>query len=123
MTMTDYSTNLPEYVLEQIKLVPNELSHDDGVGLWQIVSLGKNNLGLSEQALVDFTRGCVAALLDAGAIPIVSRGKGKWRPENKYGVQKAEIIENITKEWFVNRRDPPQPWDVWFGLPSNLDLN
>ncbi|WYX25629.1 hypothetical protein WJ969_07865 [Achromobacter xylosoxidans] len=54
---------------EWIARVPNELGVD-AVGLWQIIPVGADHFGLSGAELEDFSRRCIVALLEKGAVPV-----------------------------------------------------
>lgn len=53
---------------EWIRRVPDELEVD-GVGLWQIIPVGRDSFGLSGEPLVEFTQRCILAFLSRGARP------------------------------------------------------
>ncbi|AGK58099.1 integron gene cassette protein [Hyphomicrobium denitrificans 1NES1] len=56
-----------ETLSEVISQYPGELDLD-AVGIWQIVPGGRANFGLSGNALTDYVRRAILALLDAGAV-------------------------------------------------------
>jgi hypothetical protein len=87
------------------------------VGLWQIVSSGRNGFGLSGNDLDDYVRLNLLALFAKGAKPI----KGAmdnihiWTLVD-YGNDAEEMINSIIVEWHRLGRDP-DAGDVWFALP------
>ena len=101
---------------EWIEKVPGELSVD-AVGLWQIISFGRDGFSLSGNELVDYVRRNLAALFAKGARPVIGATDNIhiWMPVN-YGGSAEEMIDNIINEWIRCGRDPD--WgDVWFALP------
>jgi hypothetical protein len=106
-------------VEEWIEKIPGELPVD-AVGLWQIVSFGRERFELSGEELVDAVRRSIAALLAKGAVPVVGTMDGIyiWTPV-KYGDSADEITEAIITEWRNSGRDP-DGGDVWFALPHIL---
>lgn len=103
-------------VQEWISKVPGELPVD-AVGLWQIVSSGREGFGLSGDALVDFVSRCLTGLLNAGAKPVIGATDNEhiWMLVD-YGDKPETIIETIIREWHNAGRDP-DGGDVWFALP------
>jgi hypothetical protein len=106
-------------VEEWIEKIPGELPID-AVGLWQIVSFGREGFELSGEELVDAVRRSVAALLAKGAVPVVGAMDGirVWTPV-KYGDTADETTEAIIIEWRNSGRDP-DVGDVWFAVPHIL---
>jgi hypothetical protein len=105
---------------EWIEKLPGEL-RVDAVGLWQIVSFGREGFGLSGEELIAVVRESIAALLAKGALPVVGAMDGihVWTPVN-YGNTVGEISEAIVAEWRTSGRDP-DGGDVWFALPHILE--
>src|SRR6266849_5842529 len=105
---------------EWIEKIPGELPID-AVGLWQIVSFGREGFELSGEELVDAVRRSITALLAKGAVPVVGARDGihVWTPV-KYGDTADETIEAIITEWRNLGRDP-DGGDVWFALPHILE--
>lgn len=104
-----------------ISMIPGELSID-AVGLWQIVPIGRDGFGLSGQALTDFVRRGISALLDAGAVPVRHQsGSGyDWTPEKQYGQSAAQITDAVVREWLAMPDDPLALCGegVWFAKPD-----
>ena len=102
---------------ERIALVPGELQID-AVGLWQIVSFGRQGFDLSGEVLADYLRRNILALLDNGAKPVVAvanaiHGRG-WLPVD-YGNTPDQIANAIIQEWLEEELEPN--FRVWFALP------
>ncbi len=113
----DYGTTLSEWIV----LIPGELPVD-AVGLWQVVPAGRDGFGLEGDALVDFVRRAIHALLDAGAVP-VRGGKGtgyEWLAQKQYGTTRDEITEAVIQEWLALPDDPLVlcGQGVWFARPD-----
>jgi hypothetical protein len=101
--------------------IPDELPYD-AVGLWQIVPEGRSRFHLTGSDLVDFVRGGIHALLDAGAVPVrFGGGTGfNWVAQKQYGTEKVEITEAVIKEWLALPVDPVVLFSqaVWFARPD-----
>lgn len=110
-----------ETLSEVISQYPGELDRD-AVGIWQIVPGGKVDFGFSGDALVNYVRRAVHALLDAGAVPVkhIARSGYEWTWQEQYGTMRDEITEAIIQEWL------PVPYDSyamiehcpWFARPN-----
>ena len=97
-----YGTTLADWIAS----VPGELSID-AVGLWQIVPAGRDGFGLNGDALVDYVRQNIHALLEAGAVPVMgSKGEHEWIAQHRYGVTNAEIADAIIMQWLSVPDDP-----------------
>jgi hypothetical protein len=101
---------------ERIKKVPAELLVD-AVGLWQIVSFGREGFGLSGDKLVDYVRQHLFALFAKGAKPVQGALDGIhiWMLVN-YGETPEEMADAIITEW-RNSGNDPDVGSVWFALP------
>ena len=101
---------------EWISTLPGELPVD-AVGLWQIVSFGREGFGLSGEELEDLVRRGIKELFAKGAKPVVGAMDGihVWTTVD-YGNNVASVSEAIIEEWRNSRRDP-DAGDVWFALP------
>ncbi len=93
----------------------------DAVGLWQIVSFGREGFNLSSDALPDYVRRHVLALLARGAGPVVAKetGKSGWKLVH-YGNDSSETAEAIIKEW-LEEGAKSDAGGVWFALPHIYD--
>jgi hypothetical protein len=60
---------------ERLSQVPNELAID-AIGLWQIVSFGRQGFDLSGEPLTDYVRRHILALLGKGAKPVIGARDG-----------------------------------------------
>ena len=89
-----------ETLSEAISQYPGELDLD-AVGIWQIVPDGRVAFGLSGEALADYVRRAIYALLDAGAVPVRHiPGSGfNWTRQTQYGSSREAIAEAIITEW------------------------
>lgn len=98
---------------EYVARVPAELAVD-AVGLWQVISFGRQGFGLSGEPLVNLVRLCILELLSKGAKPVIGARDGLhfWKVVN-YGERPEEIADGIIKEWQITGRDP-DPGGVWF---------
>jgi hypothetical protein len=107
-----YGCTIDEYV----EKVPNELPVD-AVGLWQIVSFGRQGFGLSGDELTDFVRRCLSGIFARGAKPVQGALDGihVWTLV-PYGDRPAETIQAIVEEWKASGHDP-DPGGIWFALP------
>jgi hypothetical protein len=103
-------------VEEWIEKVPGELAVD-AVGLWQIVSTGREGFGLSAGELVDYVRRNLLALSAKGAKPVQGALDNVhiWTLVD-YGDTAEEMADAIINEWLNSGRDP-DVGDVWFALP------
>jgi hypothetical protein len=101
---------------EWIEKIPNELEMD-AVGFWQIVPVGKDNFDLEGDALKDFARRSIVALIKRGAIPVrPSCEKDKfWEAQFQYGILPEEIADSIIVEWLSSGEDPNED-GLWFAL-------
>jgi hypothetical protein len=105
---------------EWIARVPAELEID-AVGLWQVVSFGREGFGLSDEPLTDYVRRSILALLAKGAKPVrgVTIGSRGWRVVD-YGEKPEDIADAIIREWRLAGQDPTHG-DLWFALPHIYD--
>jgi hypothetical protein len=105
---------------EWISTLPGELAVD-AVGLWQIVSFGREGFGLSGDRLTDFVRRGIEALFVKGATPVVGAMNGihLWTTVD-YGDSSDVASKAIIAEWQSSGRDP-DVGDVWFALPHIFD--
>ena len=103
-------------VEEWISKLPGELPLD-AVGLWQIVSFGREGFELSGEELVDVVRRGIKELLARGAKPVVGAMDGVhvWTTVT-CGNNVESMSEAIIEEWRNSGRDP-DGGDVWFALP------
>ena len=98
---------------EWVARVPNELEVD-AVGLWQIIPVGIDYFGLSDNALEDFSRRCITALLQRGAVPVRPAPAPKyWEPETAYRGTHEEIANQIINEWKAGKLIPDHD-GLWF---------
>ncbi|CCB65614.1 MULTISPECIES: hypothetical protein [unclassified Hyphomicrobium] len=110
-----------ETLSEVIAQHPNELPYD-AVALMHIVPTGRVNFGLTGDALTDYVRRSVRALLEAGAVPVTHiPGNGyEFTYETKYGSTIDEITEGVVKEWLTLPDDPLvlAGEGAWFARPD-----
>jgi hypothetical protein len=101
---------------EWISTLPGELPVD-AVGLWQIVSFGREGFGLSGDELVNFVRRGIEELFAKGAKPVLGAMDGVhvWTTVD-YGSTSESMSRAIIAEWRNLGRDPDEG-DVWFALP------
>ncbi len=101
---------------EWIERTPNELEFD-AVGFWQLVATGRDSFGLEGNALKDFAKRSIIALLKKGAVPVrPSEDEGKlWEEQAQYGNGLEEVAHNIIREWESSRVDPDYD-GIWFAL-------
>jgi hypothetical protein len=98
---------------EWISRIPNELEVD-AVGLWQIIPVGIDSFGLSDEALEDFAYRCIVALLQRGAIPVRSvSGVSGWVPEATYQGSHEEVANKIINDWKSHKLVPDHD-GLWF---------
>ncbi|MGE8453751.1 MAG: hypothetical protein ACN6OP_24715 [Pseudomonadales bacterium] len=103
---------------EWITRLPNELDVD-AVGLWQIIPVGIDSFGLSGDGLDEFTRRCIMALLQRGAVPARAvSGVAGWVPDVAYRGSHEEIANQIVNEWKVHDLVPDHD-GLWFSLPHD----
>jgi hypothetical protein len=117
--MTEKHHKLYKWTVDEwIAAVPNELSRD-AIGLWHIVSTGRNGFGLSGAELVDYVRRNLLALFANGAKPVIG-GIDKeylWGRVGKYGDDPQQMADAIIDEWLTSGHDP-DAGDVWFATPN-----
>lgn len=103
---------------ECIALMPTTLN-DLPIGMWQIVDDGRRGFGLEGEALTDFVRRSIYALIDAGAKPVAGGNKpNQWELQVQYGSNRWEIAQAVIDEWLRQGTPTPEPWTgLWFGLP------
>lgn len=101
---------------EWIERTPNELEVD-AVGMWQIVPVGEDSFGLRGEALKDFVRRSVVALVKRGAKPVrpSSQKRLVWEKQIQYGNAPDEIAENVINEWISSGEEPNHD-GLWFAL-------
>ncbi len=102
---------------EWIARIPGELAVD-AVGLWQVVSIGRQGFDLSGEALTEHVRRAMLALLAEGAKPVIGvanavHGRG-WLPVD-YGSTPDEVADAIITEWLDEKEEAS--FRVWFALP------
>jgi hypothetical protein len=106
-----------------IEAIPHELPLD-AVGMWQFVPAGRRGFGLEGEALVAFVRRAIAALLERGAVPVVSGADEGyfWLPQPQYGSSPAEIVENVVREWIARGLPDCDVGGLWFALPEDVGV-
>jgi hypothetical protein len=101
---------------EQLEETCNVLEID-GMGLWHIVSFGREGFGLSGDALVDYVRRHLWALLRKGATPVMMDDPPYyWKPKH-YGSTDQETVDAVIQEWLSSGHDPDEG-GIWFALPK-----
>lgn len=101
-------------ISEWISRVPNELPFD-AVGLWQLVSVGRDSFDLSGDELYNFVQKGIIALLSAGAVPVRSSSMPDvlWEEQFNYGSDVENIAINVIDEWMRSGVDPDHD-GLWF---------
>ena len=101
-----------------IARTPSTLN-DLPVGMWKIVNDGRQDFGLEGEALTDFVRRSIYALIDAGAKPVAGGNKpNQWELQVQYGGNRWTITQAVVAEWLQQGAPTPKPWTgLWFGLP------
>jgi hypothetical protein len=109
-----YGGSMSEYIAS----LPSTLN-DLPVGMAHIIDAGRKGFGLDGEALTDFVRRCIYALIDAGAKPVAGGNKpNQWNLQVQYGSNRWEITQAVVAEWLRQGAPTPEPWTgVWFGLP------
>ncbi len=107
-----------ETIEERLLKIPNELEID-AVGLWQIISFGREGFGLTGAELVEYARLNILALLNRGAKPVIAdfAGENDWKIKEGYGQTREEIAQAIISEWLISGKDP-DVGGLWFALPE-----
>lgn len=92
----------------------------DAVGLWQLVTAGRNIYNLSSGELVSFVRKGIVSLVDAGALPVSSDKFGRyyWNVDGRYGGEKNAIADNVVREWLSTNNEDDMLWSLWFATPE-----
>jgi hypothetical protein len=105
-------------ISEWIERTPNELEAD-AVGLWQVVRVGRESFLLDEDALNNFVRRSVVALVGRGGMPVrPSAQEGVfWEAQEHYGSTPEEIADAVVAEWHRSGVDPDED-GLWFALVS-----
>jgi len=103
---------------EWIAAGPAELARD-AIGLWQIVSFGRQGFGLSGPELIDFVRRNLLEMFAKGAKPVTGDVKKvyHWVRLTKYGDDPGKMADAIIDEWQASGRDPDYG-GVWFATPN-----
>jgi hypothetical protein len=103
---------------EYIAALPSTLN-DLPVGMSEIVESSRKGFGLEGEALTDFVRRCIYALIDAGAKPVAGGNKpNQWNLQVQYGCNRWEITQAVVAEWLQQGAPTPKPWTgLWFSLP------
>lgn len=109
-----------ETIEERLLKIPGELDID-AVGLWQIISFGREGFGLADTELVEYVRLNLFALLNKGAKPVIAdlEGENDWKIKEGYGQTPEEIAHAVILEWLESGRDP-DVGGLWFALPEML---
>lgn len=105
---------------EHISQSVDELKRD-AVGLWQIVSFGRQGFEMQGEELVVYVRRHLKALVEAGAKPVSGSHDGSrtW-VELPYAGAADQQIETIIAEW-LNSGVDPDAGGIWFALPHVFD--
>ena len=105
-----------EWIEWYARAVPDE----NVLGLWQIVIDGRRWFGLTGEALTDYVRRSLAALVGAGARPLkeVDAKEHYWVLQPQYGSDSATIVDAVTAEWIAAGGRDGDPAGLWFGLPQ-----
>lgn len=98
-----------------------DMLRSDAVHLCQIVGAARDEFALEGRDVVEFTRRAVAAVLDAGGMPVKTAADASWVADTKYGRTKANMVDNIVDEWLALGRDPDLG-DLWFALPDSIGV-
>lgn len=106
---------------EVIAQHPIELAYD-AHALMYIVPVGRVCFGLKGDALTDYVRRSVRAMLESGGVPVTHvAGNGyDYTYEPKYGSTIDEITEGVVKEWLALPDDPLvlAGEGAWFARPD-----
>jgi hypothetical protein len=113
-----WGTPMSEWINESIPRAPYD---DVPFGMWQIVDDGRRLFDLEGDALADYIRTAIYALMDAGFKPVRGAGKpDQWQLQVQYGINKQEVAEAVIQEWLREGAPTPEPWTgLWFGLPRH----
>lgn len=108
-------------VSEWIKLV-GELEVD-AVGLWQIVTAGREGFRLEGAALDEFVRRSLLAHFAYGALPVrhVPGDPNVWTVQTAYGEKPESMADAIINEWINQGRPNPSAGDLWLALRRIAD--
>jgi hypothetical protein len=103
------------------EMIPRAPYDDVPMGMWQIVNDGRAGFGLEGEALANYIRKSIHALMDAGFKPVRGAGKpDRWQLQSQYGSNKHEVAEAVIAEWLRDGAPTPEPWTgLWFGLPRH----
>lgn len=88
---------------------------DDAVSAFGIWSMGRYGFGLSGADLEEYIRRAIAALLDAGAVPVFCSevSPDYFSPAEAFKGDEEEVIEKIVSAWKLQGSDPDHGW-LWF---------
>lgn len=95
----------------------------DLVGIWAIVSIGRDGYGLDGGDLREFVLLYVATLIAHGGIVIEGARDGVhyWKHATRYGKTPVEIAESVVREWIAQGEpDPPVYESIAFTVPDYL---
>lgn len=106
---------------ETLARLPGDLV-GDAVPLWGVVSKGNQAFGLTGNALTDFVRRGILAILREGGEPVVgAKGRIGWDRVD-YGSSSDAIVDAIIKEWIASGGGThTDPRGLWFALPEEID--
>lgn len=73
----------------------------DAIGIWHIVPRAKSLYGLAGDAVSEYVRRAINAILDSGGVPVRHiPGSGyDWVQQKQYGNTRDQIVEALISEW------------------------
>lgn len=112
-----------ETIREWLEAIANELA-DDLIGLWTIVSAGRDEFDLHNGDLREFVFLSVLAVASRGACVLDHANDGTHyrKAVDRYGTRPEDIAKNVTSEWIEQGEIDPPPYDsLAFALPSFVE--
>ncbi len=73
----------------------------DAVGIWHIVPRAQRVYGLTGDAVAEYVRRAINAILDSGGVPVRHKPGSayEWVQQKQYGNTREQIVEALISEW------------------------
>lgn len=103
--MIDFTIDI---VPDKVPIQPVDKYFGTPLSEWIERTPSRDSFSLDGDALKDFARRSIIALVERGAVPVrPSAEKDKfWEQQSQYGKSPEEVAENVLNEWQKSGRDP-----------------